>query len=162
MTESSSFSLLKDFLENRPVCHRAASPLKPDASVRVIVRENGGQVIGTFRRDPERGPLLERTTPADPDFTLVVPRGMAEYLHALRSDDIGEFGIEILSRGLSDDPDFRMGVSIHVGFGRLFRHGYFGILRLGGWRLARAMAVRGLSGLTTIREKINRHRAPVS
>lgn len=153
-----TYLLLKEFLEQRTVCARASAPLKQQASVRILFSDH--EEAYTFIHH-SFGPRLERGAPHDPDFTLRLPPGMVRALHALESEDIGEFGALVVGSGMSPDPDLHIGAAIHAGFGRLWRHGYFGILRLGGWQVARVLAAKGLANIGVLRRKINENVKPV-
>ena len=153
-----TYLLLKEFLEQREVCARASSPLKQQASVRILFSDH--EEIYTFVRH-SFGPRLEPGAPHDPDFTLRLPTGMVRALHELESEDIGEFGALVVGTGLSQDPEYHLGGAIHAGFGRLWAHGYFGILRMGGWQVARVLAAKGLANIRSLRKKINENVNPV-
>ncbi len=157
-TPHPSYVKLKGFLENRPVCRKASAPLKPHACVRVLFSDHEGTYC--FRRSSE-GPRLEPGCPEDPDFTLRMQPAMLDRLCRMVSDDIGEFGAILLGEGISGEPELRMSGTIHTGFFDLFRKGYFGILRLGGWKVMKVLAAKGVTGIGAIREKINRNVKPV-
>lgn len=153
-----SYLLLKQFLEEREVSHRASAPMDEKAVVRILFSDH--EQVYMFSR-PASGPRLEPGAPEVPDFTVRVSTGMVQALHELESDDIGEFGALIIGSGLSSDPNLHIGGALHAGFSRLWKHGYFGILRLGGWRVARVMAAKGLANLAALRRKINDNVKPV-
>ncbi|MEW6775718.1 MAG: hypothetical protein AB1405_05460 [Bdellovibrionota bacterium] len=148
---------LKAFLEGKPVCARASEPMKPGACVRILFHDH--QDVYSFRRTP-LGPRLEPIPPEKPDFTLRLTTALVERLAELESEDIGEFGVLLISLGASPDLNFRINAAIHTGFRDLWRKGYFGILRLGGWRVMRAMAAKGLTNIGVIREKVNKNVKP--
>ena len=153
-----SYIQLKDFLENRPVCRKASAPLKPHASVRVLFSDH--EDVYTFRRTQD-GPRLEPGIPERPDFSLRMQPAMIDRLCRMVSDDIGEFGGILLGEGISGEPELRLSGTIHTGFFDLFRKGYFGILRLGGWKVMKVLAAKGVTGIGAIREKINKNVKPV-
>ena len=153
-----TYRLLKEFLETREVCRRAASPMKPEASVRILFFDH--EDIYTFANGTD-GPRLIPGAPEDPDFTLRLPTGMVQALHGLEGEDIGAFGALVLGAGLSSDPEMHIGGAIHAGFAKLWRHGYFGVLRLGGWQVAKVLAAKGLANIGVLRKKINENIKPV-
>ena len=70
-----------------------------------------------------------------PDFTLTIPDGAVRRITAMKSDDVGEFGIEFFKLVLEHDPDLKIKVRIDAATGALLSHGYLGVLAQGGLKV---------------------------
>jgi hypothetical protein len=122
-----SYDALKTFLESAPAAGKAARPLTRGARVNLALE--GGDAHFTMESG---GPEVRDGAHADPDFTLTLPAGAVERITTLRSDDLGEFGIEFFKLVLERDPALKARVRIHAPTTRLLGHGYLGVLALGG------------------------------
>jgi hypothetical protein len=126
-----SFDALKSFLETAPAAQRATRALGRGARVNVALE------TGAARFTMESGaPRLEEGAAPDPDFTLRLPAGAVERLTSLRSQDVGEFGVEFFKLVLDRDPNRKVGVKIDAPTTRLLGNGYLSVLALGGLKVS--------------------------
>jgi hypothetical protein len=73
--------------------------------------------------------------PRAPDFTLTLPDGAVQRITSLKSDDVGEFGVEFFKLILEHDPQMKARVHIDASTGQLLKHGYLSVLALGGMKV---------------------------
>jgi|SRR6266536_2202939 len=127
---AASFEALKQFFETSEVARKATKPLD-DAAV-VGLELDGGEAHFTVKGG--RAQVVEGK-PSDPDFTLKLPDGAVKRITALRSDDVGEFGIEFFKLVLEKDAAMKARVHIDAPTTRLLSHGYLGVLAQGGLKV---------------------------
>jgi hypothetical protein len=124
---SSSFESLKRFFETSTAARKATRPLARGARVNLALDS------GTAHFTMEGGaPEVREAAAAAPDFTLTMPDGAVQRITALRSDDVGEFGIEFFKLVLEHDPALKVRVKIDASTSQLLGHGYLGVLAVGG------------------------------
>ncbi len=125
-----SFDALKRFFETAEVARKATKPLAREAEVGLNL--DGGSA--RFHMAAGR-PSVEEGVARNPDFTLTLPDGAVQRITALRSDDVGEFGIEFFKLVLERDPALKATVAIDASTGQLLSHGYLGVLAVGGMKV---------------------------
>jgi hypothetical protein len=125
-----SYEALKKFFETTEAARKATKPLEPGAEVALRLES------GPARFTMDRGQAKVLDEPAkSPDFTLTLPDGAVRRITALESDDVGEFGIEFFKLVLEKDPNLKVGVKIDAPTGQLLKHGYLGVLAIGGMKV---------------------------
>jgi hypothetical protein len=127
---TASFEALKKFFETSEVARKATKPLHDSAEV--ALQLDGGPAhfkISGGKAAVHEGPATH------PDFTLHLPDGAVQRITSLRSDDVGEFGIEFFKLVLERDPAFKAKVKIDASTGQLLSHGYLGVLAQGGMKV---------------------------
>ncbi len=125
------FEALKTFFESAPAARKATKPLAKGAEVALAL--DGGEPA---RFTMESGaPQVLAEGARDPDFTLTLPEGAVRHITELRSDDVGEFGVEFFKLVLSRDLATKVRVRIDAPTTRLLGHGYLGVLALGGMKV---------------------------
>jgi hypothetical protein len=127
---TSSFEALKRFFETSEVAREATKHL--DAGAEVGLELDGGPA--RFAMAGGRAQVVEGMA-VNPDFTLTLPDGAVSRITSLRSDDVGEFGIEFFKLVLEKDPAQKARVHIDAPTVRLLRHGYLGVLAQGGMKV---------------------------
>jgi hypothetical protein len=134
-----SYEALKAFFETAPAARRATRPLSRGARVNLAL--DGGPARFTMETgDPE---VREGAAP-DPDFTLSLPAAAVARLTGLRSDDVGEFGVEFFKLVLERDPAVKVRVRIDAPTTTLLGHGYLGVLALGGMKVTWWLVKNGI------------------
>jgi hypothetical protein len=126
-----SFEALKTFFETSEVARKATKPLD-DAAV-VALRLDGGDAHFTVKGG--RAQVVEGKA-ADPDFTLTLPDAAVQRITSMKSDDVGEFGIEFFKLVLEKDPAVKARVHVDAPTSRLLSHGYLGVLAQGGLKVS--------------------------
>ncbi len=127
---AASFEVLKSFFESAGAARKATKPLAEGAEVGLTL--DGG----VARFAIQGGKALVFDEPArSPDFTLVLPDAAVNRITSLKSDDVGEFGVEFFKLVLEKDPALKVRIKIDASTGRLLQHGYLGVLALGGLKV---------------------------
>jgi hypothetical protein len=125
-----SFEALKTFFETAEAARKATKPLKEGAEV--AVQLDGGPASFVLRGGK---PQLVEGQARQPDFTLVLPDAAVRRITALKSDDVGEFGVEFFKLVLEKDPSLKVRIRIDASTGQLLSHGYLGVLAQGGMKV---------------------------
>jgi hypothetical protein len=125
-----SFDALRTFFETAPAARKATNPLARTAQVGLDLAS--GKAHFTMAGGAPK--VLEGASP-DPDFTLVLPDGAVRRITGLKSDDIGEFGVEFYKLALSREPDEKVRIHVQASTARLLSHGYLGVLAMGGLKV---------------------------
>ena len=125
-----SFDSLKAFFETSPAARKATRPLTRGARVNLALDSGPAH----FTMDGG-APEVRVEAAAEPDFTLTLPAGAVQRITSLRSDDVGEFGIEFFKLVLERDPALKVRVKIDAPTTQLLGHGYLGVLAVGGMKV---------------------------
>jgi hypothetical protein len=137
---SDSFLALKSFLESTPVARQAAAPLARSAEVAVML---DGDELARFTMESGQPQLLHEPARA-PDFTLRVPAGAVNQITALKSDDVGEYGVAFFTLVIAGDPALKVRVHIDAPTIRLLGGGYLGVLAVGGMKVSWWLLGKGI------------------
>jgi len=129
MSGEESYKKLKKFVEEHEVSRRGTKPIRNGAEVEIHIK--GDPQVYAFKREGGRS-TLTAGAPEKPDFRLDFPPVAIDELVASDSDDIGWYGVKIFEYSIADDPDLKIDTKIYVGFFTLVKHGYFGMLKMGG------------------------------
>lgn len=153
------YTELKTFLEDNDVSRTASKPLKD--GVTIGVRFHGHP--GDYHIVKEQGRLAVKPGAARaPDFAAVISPGAVHHIKGLQNPDIGDLGVELLqlmARGHKDPTaDAFVKVHLEAGFFTLMRHGYLGILPLGGPKVAKFLADRDLVSVAGLKRVFKRLR----
>jgi hypothetical protein len=122
-----SFEALKSFFETAQAARKATRPLKDEAEVSLQL--DGG--TASFRMRGGRPQVVEEKA-QQPDFTLALPDAAVRRITSLKSEDVGEFGVEFFKLVLEKDPSLKVRIKIDASTGQLLSHGYLTVLALGG------------------------------
>ncbi|HTP26839.1 MAG TPA: AAA family ATPase [Anaeromyxobacteraceae bacterium] len=125
-----TFDALRTFFENSEAAKKATKPLHEDAQVALLL--DGGPAH--FIVKGGKGVVLEGPAPS-PDFSLALPDAAAKRITDLKSDDVGEFGIEFFKLVLESDPALKVRIKIEASTGQLLSHGYLSVLAQGGLKV---------------------------
>lgn len=145
------------FLSRNAGARRVAVALRRGAEVAIrFVDEPGDWRLHV----PESGRAHFETGKAgDPDFELIVPTAALDALVSQPDDaDVGDLGIAFFEHVAAKDPARRIGLQVHSGLLKLTRRGWFGVLSLGGRKVAMWMAGKGLRGGGSIASALGRFR----
>jgi hypothetical protein len=125
-----SFEALKRFFESAEAARKATRPLEDGAEVGLQLSTGPARFVmeggtGHVRDEPPRAP----------DFTLALPDAAVSRITSLRSNDVGEFGVEFFKLVLERDPDLKVRVKVDAHTSQLLKHGYLSVLALGGMKV---------------------------
>jgi hypothetical protein len=124
------FDALKEFFETSEAARKATKPLNENAEVSVQLDGGAARFVmqgGKAHVFPDQAQR--------PDFTLVLPEGAVKRITSLKSNDVGEFGVEFFKLVLEKDPSLKVRVKIDASTGQLLSHGYLGVLAQGGMKV---------------------------
>ncbi len=127
---TASFQALKTFFETSDAARKATKPLHDAAEVALDL--DGGPAH--FKIAGGKATVLEGPA-VNPDFTLRLPDGAVKRITSLKSDDVGEFGIEFFKLVLERDPALKAKVKIDAPTTQLLSHGDLGVLAQGGMKV---------------------------
>ena len=149
----SLFRELKTFLEENDVSRTASKPLKDGIEIGVKFHGHGA----AYRVVKEGGRLaVKEGAPRDPDWTAEISAAAVHRIKSLQNPDIGELGVEtlkLMARGNHAPGPDEAFVRVHLaaGFFTMMRHGYLGILPLGGPKVAKFLAEKNLVSVSGIK-----------
>jgi hypothetical protein len=153
MNPESSFFQLRSFFE-KPVCQKAAEPLKDGAELAIQVGDEA-----PFSLFKQRGQLtLVPTAPTSPDMTFVLGGEIPTLLNQLGSNEIAEMGISIFNWMLEKDENKRISAKVHMDSFSILRKGYFGVLAQGGLPVMQYLATKGLGNLGKLKSALAKMR----
>jgi hypothetical protein len=127
---AASFEALKAFFESAGAARKATKPLSEGAEVGLVL--DGG--LARFAIQGGKALVLDEPARA-PDFTLTLPDGAVQRITSLKSEDVGEFGVEFFKLVLEKDPALKARIKIDASTGTLLQHGYLSVLALGGLKV---------------------------
>lgn len=149
MDLDSSFNLLKVFFE-KPICQKAAAPLKNGSEVAIQVGD-----LAPFTLLKDQGHLfLAPSSSSSPDLSFFVGSEIPLLLNQINSDEIGEVGISVFNWMLEKEENKRISVKIHLDSFSVVRKGYLGVLALGGIPLMQYLATKGLGNVSKIKNAL--------
>lgn len=145
-----SYQKLKDFFDQRPVAHKATSPLGKKALGAVIFRNEPTQSY-SFKRSGKFATLSEES-PAKPDFTIRLDPGAVDELVAFPSESVGDFGVKFFKMLKRQNENQKIELSIHIGFFKIVSRGYLKVLLLGGPVVMSVLKDFGVSGVSSLKK----------
>ena len=125
-----SYEALKRFFETAEAARKATRPLEEGAEVGLKLASGSAR----FTKQGGLAHVLDEPARA-PDFTLTLPDAAVRRITTLKSDDVGEFGIEFFKLILERDPDVKVRVHVDASTSQLLKHGYLSVLALGGMKV---------------------------
>lgn len=134
-----SLASLRAFFETAPAARKATRPLARGARVNLALE--GGPARFTMASG---APAVEAGAAPDPDFTLTLPAAAVERITGLRSEDVGEFGVEFFKLVIERDPAVKVRVKVDASTARLLEHGYLGVLAVGGMKVGWWLLKKGV------------------
>ncbi len=142
---------LKEFFEQNPLCREAVTPLNDHALVRIRFTDHEGD----YRFTAVRGvPKLEPGASHKPDVTLIIPPGAVDEVIATREKTLGGYGIRIMELVAEDNLDLKVRGWTDAGLFTLWRHGYFGYLKMGGGKVWEFLSRKGYGSVSVLYRKM--------
>lgn len=148
---------LKDFFENNPLAQRAADSIKNGREIAVVVTNGDQKTNYTFAKESGRN-VFRDSAASSPDLTFTIPQASAQELVTKKFDTVGQVGLHIFEKMLSNDPSQKIQAKIHAGFLGLMTGGYLGVLTAGGTDVAKFLASKGLGSAGKIKDTISKMR----
>ena len=127
---TASYDALKKFFETAAVARKATKSLHDQAEVGLALDGGAARFVMEGGR-----PSVHEGPARAPDFTLTLPDGAVRRITGLKSDDVGEFGIEFFRLVLEKDPALKVKIKIDASTGQLLSHGYLSVLAQGGMKV---------------------------
>lgn len=140
-------------LVSRSVFQAGMRPIKDG---RTIAIELPSGTVSLVKADG--APSIESMAPSKPDLTFVIPELALQHLESVKSDSIGDVGIEIAKLLLDSDPKRRMQTKVHIGVFDMVRFGYLGVLPLGGPAFMKFLTTQGFGSMSKIRSVLSKLR----
>jgi hypothetical protein len=137
-------ALLAAFLAHDARARQAARSLRAGAEVAIAFTDLPGH--WRIRVDGHGKLAFEQQPAIDPDFALRIPPQALRDLCATGTQDLGDLGVAFFGHLHGVEPARRIDVQVHSGMVKLARRGWFGLLALGGPKVALWMGRAGLRG----------------
>ena len=144
------YAQLNEFFTQNPISRSALQHLKEGVPIGLVVPQEFEGAL--FRQGAQI--FLNQSPAKNPDVVFYVQKNSMERLLALKTTDVGEFGVEVLREYLTG------GVRIHV-LGSLWgltTHGYLGIMKEAGPSFAKFLASHGVGGIGKVFDHISKLR----
>lgn len=147
-----SYEALKRFFETAEAARKATRPLGDGAEVGLELAAGKARFTMTGGK-----PVVLDEPARNPDFTLSMPDGAVQRITSLKSDDVGEFGVEFFKLVLERDPNLKTGVRIDAATGQLLKHGYLSVLALGGMKVTWWLLKNGVKNPKAAIDRLRGH-----
>lgn len=146
-----SYDALKKFFETAQAARKATKPLHEGAEVGLELASGKARFTMVGGK-----PTVVDEPAKNPDFTLQLPDGAVQRITSLKSDDVGEFGVEFFKLVLEHDPSFKARVHIDASTGQLLKHGYLSVLAQGGMKVTWWLLKNGVKNPKAAIERLRR------
>jgi hypothetical protein len=148
---------LKSFFEENKLAQDAAASLKNGREIGLAITANGQTTTYTFAREDGHN-VVRDGAPKSPDFTFTIPEAAARELVAKKFETVGQVGLHIFEKMLSNDPNQKIRAKLQTGALSLVTGGYFGVLTAGGSEVAKFLATKGLGNMGKLKDAIGKLR----
>jgi hypothetical protein len=147
-------AMLAAFIATNPGAQRVAAALKSGAEVAIRFVDQPGD--WRLHVADSGKACFEQVLATDPDFELYLPVAAVNAITSHTDADVGEIGIVFFEHIVAREPARQIGVATHSGIVKLTRRGWLGVLALGGPKLVKWMAGKGLRGTGSIANVLSR------
>ncbi len=134
---------------------RAAYSIKDGREIEILIIDGPAKMSYTFTKKGGKNLVLEGV-PSSADLTFTLPKKSADEIIHSEFDSIGQIGLRIFEKMLSEHEDQKIKVKLHAGFLSLMTGGYFGVLTAGGSEVASFLAMKGLASMGKIKDTISK------
>lgn len=148
---------LKSFFEANSLAIKAADSIKNGRQIGVVVTAGDQKTEYTFLKEKGANVLREGAA-SSPDLTFTIPEASAKELTTKKFETVGQVGLHIFEKMLSNDPSQKIHAKIQAGFLGLMTGGYLGVLTAGGGEVAKFLATKGLGSAGKLKETISKMR----
>ena len=147
---------LKPFFEQNALAQKAAASIRNGREISiVIIRSEGSSQSYVFTKESGRN-CLRAATAAHADLTFTIPEDAARELVSAKFDSVGQVGLHIFNKMLSNDCNQKITAKLHAGVLSLIAGGYLGVLTAGGSDVAKFLATKGLGSMGKIKDAISK------
>ncbi|MBI3544516.1 MAG: hypothetical protein HY075_14690 [Deltaproteobacteria bacterium] len=148
-------SELKGFFESGALAQKAADSIRNGREIGLEITAPSGSTHYTFTKESGRNVLREGKS-SSPDVAFVIPDAAARDLVTRNFETVGQVGLHIFEKILSNDPSQKIQIRLRTGVLSLVTGGYFGVLTAGGSEVARFMATKGLGSMGKLKDAISK------
>ena len=148
---------MKAFFEAGELAQKAASSIRNGREIGLVVTSAGKEVGYTFTREGGKNVLRDGNA-AHPDIIFTLPEAAAKALITGKFETIGQVGLHIFEKILSNDPDQKVRIRLKAGVLSLVTGGYLGVLTSGGTDVAKFLATHGLGSMGKLKDAISKMR----
>lgn len=149
-------SELKAFFVDSDLSKKAAGSIRNGREIGLeITRKTGTAEQYTFTKEGGRNVLREGAA-SSPDVIFVLPEVAANELVTKDFATIGQVGLHIFEKILSNDPDQKIQIRLKAGVLSLVTGGYFGVLTSGGSDVAKFLASKGLGSMGRLKDAVSK------
>ena len=148
---------IKTFFEDSPLAQRAAESIRNGREIGLTVKTGAHIEAYTFVKDGGRN-VIRQGAPLSPDVVFTLPEAALKDLLTRNFNTIGQVGLHIFEKILSNDPNQKVQISLKANILSLVTGGYFGVLTAGGSEVAKFLATKGLGSMSKLRDAISKLR----
>lgn len=148
---------LRAFFETGELARKAADSIRNGREIALVIQSPDRAQSYTFTKEGGRN-VLRDGAPAHPDLTFTLPEAAMRDLVTRKFENVGQVGLHIFEKILSNDPQWKIRVKLEIGVLSLITGGYLGVLAAGGGEVAKFLASRGLGSMGKIKDAISKLR----
>lgn len=148
---------MKAFFETGALAQKAAGSIRNGREIGLQIKYADKTVGYTFTRESGQNVLREGDS-AHPDVIFIMPEAAAKELVSKKFDSIGQVGLHIFEKILSNDQGQKIQIRLKAGVLALVTGGYFGVLTSGGGEVAKFLATHGLGSMGKLKDAISKLR----
>lgn len=148
------FVQLNDFF-NRELCQKASEPLQEEREIAIVVGTDSRFTLSK----KANGLCLENRPAQNPDISFFLGEEVPTLLREFVAEDFSQMGLFIFQLMMEKELNKKIKVKVHLHPLNIVRHGYFGILALGGKPVMGFLAKKGLDSFSQIKNVISHLRS---
>lgn len=149
---------LKSFFEDNELAKKAAESLRNGREIGVEIKMGDNVEAYTFTKEGGRN-VLKKGEPSSPDVVFIIPEAAARELVTKKFDSVGQVGLHIFEKILSNDSNQKIAIRLNAGALGLVTGGYFGVLTAGGTDVAKFLASKGLGSMGKLKDAVSKLRS---
>lgn len=146
---------LRAFFEDNELAKRAADSIRNGREIAIVIRSSNQSASYTFTKESGRN-VLRDAPAAHADLTFTIPEESARELVTAKFESVGQVGLHIFNKMLSNDPNQKITAKLHAGMLSLVAGGYLGVLTAGGSEVAKFLATKGLGNVGKIKDALSK------
>ncbi|MCB0406764.1 MAG: hypothetical protein KDD34_01095 [Bdellovibrionales bacterium] len=147
MSHDTSFSVLKELIENQHLFSEALRQLKSGREIKVLI--DGQHECALFFSQEHA--ILDDRPAKNPDVEFTISTEALRLLQSLKYSSLAELGVEIVKQIIVGNIQLR----VCTGLLAILNGGYFKIIKLAGPEFMGFLAQNGLKNLNKIKSLVN-------